>query len=76
VLPSHLITVGSTDTQDLLKNVRKEQGQPVDDVPTEEIVPEPGWVGACSPLVQVQISGPNSAPWSRQKKNSLAGGAA
>jgi hypothetical protein len=30
--------------QELLKNVRKEQGQPVDDVPTEEILPEPGWV--------------------------------
>lgn len=25
--------------------MKREKGQPTDDVPTEEIVPEPGWVG-------------------------------
>lgn len=28
--------------QSLLRNVKKEKGQPTDDVPTEEITPEPG----------------------------------
>lgn len=31
--------------QALMRNVKKEKGQPTDDVPTEEIWPEPGCVG-------------------------------
>jgi len=40
----HKLEEVSPDLADLLRNVKQGKGQPTDDVPTEEIIPEPGFV--------------------------------